>query len=536
MILIRSAALILTLLLLPVFAEAQTRARRNLEIEWEDIEGATGYEVQVTRKVGDKKPIRYRTKIPKWSANIKPGLYNMQIRSYDDRGVPGDWSPPSELLVRLPSVVAIAPEGGKVMQAVKQKDEPIEFRWEAVPNAVKYKVKVKSTTSDWTFEKAIEDTALTIDVPAGEMIQWEVYAINDKNEDGDAWEKPLAFELRGPQLLPPTIEKPLTKYVKEVKWAPSEHSKSYSYDLKYFNEKTGKWDIVESKRGYGTNVAAMDITRPSGKYRIQVQAIGERRKNSAVQQLDFEMRGGFREPAALEKAILRESISKPTNFYAIASYLLTQVSYSQANYDQGQRATFDAVGGTGRLGAGYQEPESKWGGFGIVDLGGFTIGGQNFTFASMEMHVTRKLEFGQGGLLLFGAGLFSKELPVVQGSSLAGYQSTGKVRNVGPHAGFTYWTPLNDRLGLQLNGRIYYTVMGAAESGEVQSSMSMQYGLLGSYRLSSDWMGYAGYAYRADEAAYSTNPSDASSFAQPGEVNTVNMEGHYLNLILEFSF
>ncbi len=279
------------------------------------------------------------------------------------------------------------------------------------------------------------------------------------------------------------------------------------------------------------------MTRPSGKYRLQVQASADRRKNSKVQSLDFEMRGGFRDPAALENAILRESISKPTNFYAIASYFITSMNYKSANYDDGSAPSFSAIGGTGRIGAGYQDPESKWGGFGIVDMSGFTIGGQNFTFNSMEMHVTRKLELGQGGLLNFATGLYSKELPVVSGSSVDGYRGTGKVRNIGPHAGFTYWTPLNDRYGFQANARVYYSLMGTAENGKpTQSTMSYQFGLLGTYRVTRAWMGYAGYAYRKDEAMYGTNPETATGFPNATDINSVSIDGHYLNLILEYSF
>jgi hypothetical protein len=60
--------------------------------------------------------------------------------------------------------------------------------------------------------------------------------------------------------------------------------------------------------------------------------------------------------------------------------------------------------------------------------------------------------------------------------------------------------------------------------------------LLGSYRLNRAWMGYAGYAYRKDELRYDTDPSDPDSFARPGQVNEISIDGHYLNLILEFSF
>lgn len=531
------ATLILVLLILPAFAEAQTRVRRNVEIEWESIEGATMYEVQVIRKDGDKKPARFKTKTPAWSATIKPGLYSMQIRSFDDRGVPGDWSPPSDLLVRLPSVIALEPANGKVVQANNAKSEDINFKWEPVPGASKYKVKAQAVGGDWTYEKTTDGTNLEVSVPSGTEIQWSVLAVSPKGEDGDTWNSPQGFEMKGPALESPMIERPMSPYIKEVKWKAPEKATKYSYDLKYFNPAKKKWEIVDSKRGYDKNSVEMDIKRPSGKYRLQVQASADRRKNSKVQSLDFEMRGGFRDPAALEKAILRESISKPSNFYAIASYFITNMNYKAQNYDDSSSPSFSAIGGTGRVGAGYQDTESKWGGFGIIDMSGFTIGGQNFTFNSMELHLTRKLEFGQGGLLLFGTGLYSKELPVVAGTSLGGYSGTGKVRNVGPHAGFTYWTPLSDRYGLQANARIYYSMMGSAENGQkTMSSMSYQFGVLGSRRINRSWMGYAGYAYRKDEALYNVDFQNAQGFPQPGDVNSVSIDGHYLNLILEYSF
>jgi hypothetical protein len=49
-------------------------------------------------------------------------------------------------------------------------------------------------------------------------------------------------------------------------------------------------------------------------------------------------------------------------------------------------------------------------------------------------------------------------------------------------------------------------------------------------------MGYAGYAYRDDTAQYAADPGDPQSFATAGQTNEINLQGHYLNLILEFSF
>ncbi len=525
-------------MLVSAFAENPAKLRRNVEVEWDRIEGAISYEVQVFRKEDQKKkPLRFKMKEPGWSATIKPGTYHMQIRSVDDRGVAGDWSPASEMTVKLPAIIASYPEANSIVTSKEENSQELTFRWEPVPGAVKYKFRARSPSGSWSQEKEISAAAHETSVPVGGFINWEVTAVDDAGDDGDKWDAPLTFELRGPPIKKPVIEKPISKYIKEVKWTAPSFAKNYLYDLQFQNPETRKWEAVEKKTDHVSTSLTLDTSRPSGKYRLQVLAMGDHRPNSPVAKLEFEMMGNFRDPAALENAILRESITKPTNYYVMASYLITQVQYEGRNYDANMKPRFEALGGTGRVGAGYQDPESKWGGFGILDLSGFTIGGDNFQFASLEAHLTRKLELGQGGLLLFGTGLFSKELPVVLGNQTDGFSGIGKVRSLGPHVGFTYWIPVSSRLGLQANARAYYTLLGSAPNGgALQSALSLQYGALGSYRLNKSWMGYAGYAYRADAALFEANSSDAQSFASPGQINEVNLQGHYLNLVLEFSF
>jgi hypothetical protein len=529
----------LTLFLaLAVFgAEAADRVRRNVLIEWEKIDGASAYEVQVVRKDDSmKKPLRFKTKEPKWSATIKPGLYNMQIRSYDDRGVPGDWSPPSELTVKLPAIIALAPSANEVVNASAEKSDEVRFKWEPVSGAIKYRIHAQSASGAWTADKDVDTNSATLDAPAGEFINWTVVAIDDKDETGDTWEAPQSFELRGPPLAKPDIEKPISTYLKELKWKQPDFASNYSYTLKYLNPQTKKWEQIDTKSGQSENVIKLDTSRPTGRYRLYVQAKAERRKPSPYAQLDFDMRGGYEDEKSVDNAILRESITKPTKFYAIASYLVTKIDYTQKDFDNNASTHFAAVGGTGRVGLGYQPPDNKWGGFGIIDYSGFVIKGQNFKFASMEAHVTRKLEFGQGGLLLFGTGLYSKELPAVKGTPTDGFEGLGKARTMGPHAGFTYWTPISSRFGLQANARAYYSVMGGGPSGEkIHSSLSYQYGLLGSYRLNKVWMGYIGYAYRIDDAQWASK-GGMTSYTESGQVNQITIQGHYLNLILDFSF
>lgn len=518
-------------------AEAQNRVRRNVEIEWESIEGASGYEIQVTRKdESSKKPLVFKTNEAKWIATIKPGAYIMQLRAFDDRGVPGSWSPGSELLVKLPSIYPLQPESNKILQSKDPITHSVPFSWEKVPGAAKYKLTASSEDNSWTYEKELEDTSVTVDVPVANGYRWEVVAFDPKGEEGDRWKISEQFEVHGPALKKPTIEKPMSQYIREIRWSEPEYAKNYRYDLNFYNKKKKKWEVVESRAGLKEAVLPVDSSRPTGTYRLVVTAQSERREDSAYSKIDFKMKGGFRTPASLNTAILRDSITKPTNFYFIASYFATQAQYEFTNHDDLANVSFDAMGGVGRLGLGYQGQNSKWGAFGIADMSTFIIGGQNFNFTSIELHATRSLRAGRAGQFLLGAGVYSREIPVVEGTPAAGFSGAGKVSTMGPHIGFTYWVPMSDRYGLQVNGRAYYSLMGSAPNGDVEATVSYQMGVLGSYRMSSSWMAYMGYAYRADNVSYNTRAGDALSFAQPGQMNEVRFQGHFINMMFEFSF
>lgn len=519
-------------------SHAEPRVRRNVEVEFESVDNATLYEVKVTRKAeSSDKAQFFKMKEPKWTATINPGLYLMQVRSYDDRGAPGDWSPPTEIEVKLPAIIVDSPGAGTRVNASGNDSQEVEFIWEAVPRADHYTLTARTRSGEWNKILDVTEPRAKVDVPVGQEILWNVVAIDNKGVVGESSEAPYQFELHGPALAKPSIERPLSKYIRELRWRAPDHSSRFSYDLQVLNRKTRKWEAVESKTEISEPRLEWDISRPSGRYRLAVQAHGDRRKDSPKVRLDFEAFGGFRDPAALDRAILRDSLEKPTHFYVIASYLITQVKYAGANYDDNSVGAFNALGGTGRVGLGYQRPLSAWGGFGIADLSGFVIKGQTFQFASVEGHVTRRLEFGQSGVVMAAAGLYAKELPVLSGSAVFGYNSTGKVKNIGPHGGFTYWYPWTDRLGIQANARIYYSIAGNAPSGgKTGAEMSYQYGLMGSYRLGRNWLGYAGYAFRRDKTSYATNAGSRDSFAIPGQVNSILIEGHYLNLILEYSF
>ena len=90
---------------------------------------------------------------------------------------------------------------------------------------------------------------------------------------------------------------------------------------------------------------------------------------------------------------------------------------------------------------------------------------------------------------------------------------------------------------MQVNARYYYTISGTAPNGqEIQPSLSYQVGVLWSLRLKRILMGYAGYTYKLDRTEYLADPDATGSRASEGAINSIDIQGNYLNLILEYSF
>lgn len=529
---------VLCLLLLPLASKAK-EYERSVNLEFEAIDGATGYDVRIQRLLsGEKKksPVTFNLKEPKWEATVKYGTYELSLRTYDDRGVPGDWSEAMEFVVRPHAPELISPKPQQKILTHQGKRFRVPFEWKPVEGAAKYELLITDDQGKTMSHKAERTAKKDLDLNVGRSYQWHVVAYLANGLKGEQRETPDVFHLIGKPLDPPDVDEPPSKFPQKITWDPPEHADSYTYGL-YYKKKNNQWKLVESKQGLSAPEAPFNLAYPTGEYKIKVRAEGKGRMPSKLASKNFMVQGGLRSPAAIEAAQLKDSLSKPTNFYAIASYFITQMEYSGDRYETGKRSSFQGLGGTGRLGVGYQRPFQQWGAFGIVDLGGINISGENYTFASAELHGTWQFNLTQFSIFQTSTGLYMKELPELQGNATTGVTGVSKAQNMGPHLGFKYWIPLNHRYGLQFNGRAYYSLLGSAPNGkEIQPSLSYQAGVLGSMKLNKQFMGYAGYAYRVDQSTYSADPEAPFSNAKNGDINLIQIQGHYLNLILEYSF
>lgn len=522
-----------------VYAQDDKQLKRQVDLELEEVEGATAYEVELTSKASGKTS-NFKMKTPAWKASIRPGEFTLRLRSYDSRGVPGAWSEEMPFSVKLPGPELRAPTENAQIKTGEEKSHDTEFKWQAVPGTKKYRVEVTPEGSTTPVTETFSDNQGKINLPVATRYTWKVIPVSKSGEDGESQEKPGTFSLVGKILETPAIEKPEDIWVQNIKWDKTEYAEKYTYVLQRKDE-NDKWQKVEMKENYAGNEVPLDVKYPGGQYRFAIKAESHLREPSKVARIDFQVYNGDRSPAAVEEAKLRYSLEKPTPWYFVASYLITQVNYSGINSERGNGSTvsYNALGGTGRLGIGYINPKSNRGHLGIIDLSGFTIDGQNVTYASAEQHYLWRYTWGRN-MFRPSAGLFFKEL--VEAKDLItspGKYQMEKLSYAGPHGGFDFWRPLTPKLGFQLNARFYYGLMGMSTPNGLDQTpnLSYQMGFMGSYKLKTHITGFMGWAYRVDRASYKSSPFDGTtSFATGAASQTIQIEGNFFNLLLEWGF
>src|SRR5690606_14839293 len=130
---------------------------------------------------------------------------------------------------------------------------------------------------------------------------------------------------------------------------------------------------------------------------------------------------------------------------------ITQIRYSITYQDTGTQTSYNAIGGTGRLGLGWVSDKTPWGFLSILDRSGFTTGGRTANFASLESSAVHRLTMGQRGELRSQGGLYYKELPGTIGNAAINQTIDEKAATAGPHVGVEYWQSITPNLGLQFN-------------------------------------------------------------------------------------
>jgi len=505
--------------------------RREVEFEWDAIEGAQTYDLEL---VG-KKTLTFQTRKAQWSGKLAPGSYRMRVRAKDHRGVPAQWSPVEEFRVGLETPQLVSPKQDEKLETNELKKAEIVFEWSAVGATKKYVFEVSEKGGEVIHKAELSETKITVKLPVAKEYSWKVTALGQDLQSDEPLQAQMI--LLAQKLEKPQIEKPESDFVREIKWTPDERAQHYDFAVQRFHPQKKVWEKISEQTDFTGNQLDFAPQWPGGNYKIALGAKGHLTPSSETTEIKFKVRHGDRSPAAEETTTLRQSIDRISGWYGIASYLITMMDYTGVNFDRSNSIlSYSAIGGTGRLGLGYLSTKQAWGFLTIGDMSGLTVeGGGTYTFASLEANAIHRKVIGTRGELRNSIGVFYKELPETIGRSASAISETNLLKTMGPHYGVEYWHAFSARLGMQINGHLYPSLLKLATPNDqnIVPTLSSQLGLLGSYKIKRNITGLIGYAFRQDRVDYRAQSGLGS--AQADDLNSVKISGHYLNLFLEWT-
>lgn len=511
--------------------------RRLVNFEWEPIQGATRYDLEITEINAGNKIFRFKVKESAWNGDLAPGAFSMRIRALDYRGVPGDWSPPSPFDVGLDRVKITFPTLHSKVTVNETDKTTIDLKWDPVPSASEYLVELNSSDGSIHKSEKVTGEHLKVEVPVAMHFTWKILATRTEVIKSEAVTE-SDFDVVGGAITAPVVAKQENDFVREVKWNRPDKTKTYDVSVQRYNKSANKWEKTALYKDFNSETLNFDPAWSGGLYKVSVKAKGELRVSSANGSDTFQVRGGDRSPASEFNHEVRKSIDRVNGWYGIASYLITMVDFKSSNWDalHPSGTSYSAIGGTGRLGAGWFKEDKDWGFLAIVDMSGFINNqGNNVTSKSTEVSAVWRAQVGDRGEFRSQMGVYYKEHPVLLGDVVTGTLNYDTVSVAGPHLSGEYWYSMTPKLGLQVNAHMYYGMLGLkTPNGQaIIPSVSNQVGVLGSYRLSKRMTGLMGVARRDDNVTYNSQP--ASPLFQ-GQRNTADLSGTYLNLFAEYNF
>lgn len=516
---------------IPVIAESQKMAEKEITVEWESLPGAQSYDLELTKIQSEEGgiPVLYQSTKAQWTGYLAPGSYYMRIRARDKRKVPGQWSPREEIKIGLDQVKLLEPAENESKKSSDHKEELVTFKWSEVAGTTEYQFEISSEDHSFTLGLVVSETQTSLKLPVAQKYIWKVQA---KGYESESNETPSIgkFTLLGKKLDPPKINEINT--LGGVIWEKPEHAESIDYVFLKQNPKTGKWEtqqVVKDSQAEGLEFAPEMV---GGQYALVLRAKAPLRETSDRAESKFQITDHNlkRRTASINALAAKNETEserdKLKGAYIFVQQMASQMDYESTNTDDNEKAQFSGVGGSFRIGAGYYWTDRFAGEF-VSESGGIFEDVSRYAFNSQEINYIERY-FNDGDEVREYFGLYSRELPMVSATGSNPYEIDSASVG-GLHYGVEKNFDFKSKWGLQFHFHPYLNLfrIRTPNGADIVPTLSGRTGLLGTYKFSSALKGYGGYTYRVEQVQYRAGGSNHRD-------NAVEMEGHFLNFYLEW--
>lgn len=305
---------------------AQSANLKNITLEWDEIPGATKYEIEIVQTSNSRSKV-YSVNQTKWIGKLERGSYNYRIRALDSREVAGPWSEFESLLLRLPAPKLMLPEDRREILSEKANEIEVNFKWLPILEAHHYRLEVEPKCPNQEkgskFSQDTQASEFSLKLPSACKYEWQVIAYIDEKNEGSKVKSSRNFSIIGGATDKVQIQEPKTPSEAKISWSPIVGAK---YGVSLFQLGGGdKWNKFDQKELL-TAEYELPPKLPQGVYQIAVVAQAPMHKVSQPAQIIFEH--GDNSSLSTSDSILGSvdlNILKPQSKTIIANYSIAQL-------------------------------------------------------------------------------------------------------------------------------------------------------------------------------------------------------------------
>jgi len=252
---------------------AQELPLKTIEMEWEPVENAFGYELRLTPKAGGT-PLVFRVMENKFVQDVPVGVYILRIRSRH-KDVADHWSPwsdPLTLEVLVKELHLLEPANEAVLTSASDAREEVTFSWTKIEKAKDYVLKIWTEESkDKPMTFITRKNSQRLKLLPGRVYFWQVTFESATQVTYAQEARPFMFSLQGQKLLKPSII-PVTPpaEIKELSWIKSPKAKSYKVKLMSHHLDESDWKALNEAEVEETKLS-LEKLKP-GFYKLEVVA------------------------------------------------------------------------------------------------------------------------------------------------------------------------------------------------------------------------------------------------------------------------
>ncbi len=324
-------------------ASTAEKTLRWIDIEWDEVPGARGYDIELFEVIDQKDYTRglFHTDKPHWAKEAPAGKYTVKIRALDNRRVPGPWGESLPIMVKLSPPQLLKPLNNEVITNSDTEDLYVHFQWNEATGAALYQFILFNSKNQVIANLVSKEQEVKLNVSRIDTYKWFVLPLLSADEKKEPAEfltntnelaTQKAFQIKGTPLISPVISiEVIQKKGMILKWEEIYRAENYNYEV--FRDENNELKKVFSGNSKKTIIAIPKDRITKGKYLIAIKAQALKYRDSEPARILIQSENDSIDILKNESQVRNNSSRSSEPSVLEAQFGYPNFKYNSKNYD-----------------------------------------------------------------------------------------------------------------------------------------------------------------------------------------------------------